>query len=195
MNFEELVKKNRSYRSFDTNRPVSKERLLAWINLARLTPSSRNLQMMKFRLVTSDAERSALLPLTRWAGALPQLHLPPLGHEPTAYVVICADRRIDPCAENYGKDVGILAQTILLAATNDGFGGCCIGNFSADQVKECLRLPQELIPVLIVALGVPDEEVELTDLSPDGNCNYYRVNGVHYVPKRALRDLVIENDG
>ncbi len=194
MNFEELVRKTRSYRSFDPEYPIEKKRLLDWISLMRLTPSSRNLQMMKFRVVLSDAERGSLLALTRWAGALPQLHLPPVGHEPAAYVVICADQTIVKNAKDFGKDVGILAQTLLLAATNDGFGGCMIGNFSPDEVRDCLHLSPELTPVLVVALGKPDETVVLTDLPADGCINYYRTDGVHYVPKRSLSDLVIDDE-
>lgn len=193
MNFEELVRKNRSYRSFDRSCPVTKERLLGWIDLARLTPSSRNLQMMKFRMVTSESEQAALLSLTRWAGALPELHLPPIGQEPTAYAVICADQTIIQNAESFEKDAGILAQTLLLAAANDGFGGCMIGNFSPVEVKTCLHLPEHLTPVLVVALGKPDEKVVLTDLPADGSCKYYRADGIHYVPKRALADLVIDD--
>ena len=193
MNFEELVWKNRSYRSFDRSCPIAKEQLLAWIDLARLTPSSGNLQMMKFRVVTSEDEQAALLALTRWAAALPELHLPPLGHEPTAYIVLCADHTVVSNAESFGKDAGILAQTLLLAATNDGFGGCMIGNFPPEEVRTCLHLPESLTPVLVVALGKPDEKVVLTDLPADGNHKYYRADGIHYVPKRALADLVIDD--
>ena len=67
-----------------------------------------------------------------------------------------------------------------------------IGNYDAGQVKEALDLPENLMPVLIVAIGKPDETIVLTDVKEDGNINYYRdENDVHYVPKRSLEDLII----
>lgn len=48
------------------------------------------------------------------------------------------------------------------------------------------------MPVLIVAIGKPDETIVLTDVKEDGDINYYRdENDVHYVPKRSLEDLII----
>ena len=48
------------------------------------------------------------------------------------------------------------------------------------------------LPMLVLALGKPDEEVVLTDLPEGGDSSYYRKDGVHYVPKRALEEVVIE---
>ena len=90
------------------------------------------------------------------------------------------------------EDMGIVAQTILLAAVDMGLGGCMIGNFVRAEVSAALDLPEHLEPLLVVALGKPDEEIVLTDLPEDGNTNYYRdADDVHYVPKRALEDLII----
>ena len=73
-----------------------------------------------------------------------------------------------------------------------GLGGCMIGNFVRAEVSEALDLPDHLEPLLVVALGKPDEEIVLTDLPEDGNTNYYRdADDVHYVPKRALEDIVL----
>jgi len=45
--------------------------------------------------------------------------------------------------------------------------------------------------MLIVAFGKPDEEVVLTDAA-DGKTAYYRdAEDRHYVPKRALSEIVL----
>ena len=76
------------------------------------------------------AEQNAVIqPLTGWARQLPELDLPFEGHRPTAFVVICHDTDIAENAERFYKDVGITAQTMLLCATDMGYGGCMIGNF------------------------------------------------------------------
>ncbi len=107
------------------------------------------------------------------------------GKRPTGFVVICQDKGIDENLSLYQKDVGIVAQTMLLAAVEQGLGGCMIGNFQAGEVMEVLGLPEEIRPLLIVAFGKPAEEIHLVDVPEDGNTNYYRdENDVHYVPKR-----------
>lgn len=188
---KDLLTRARSYRSFDESVPVSRERLLSWIDLTRLCPSSINLQMLKLRPVTEKAECDGLLAATRWAGKLKDVTLPPKGHTPTAYVVICADTEVIASAEQFQKDVGILAQTLLLAAVEDGFGGCMIGSFSKETVMDLLDLPEHLPPQLVIALGKPDERVETVPLPEGGDPSYYRENGVHYVPKRSLDELII----
>ena len=80
--FPELVRANRSYRSFDPARKVTPEELAYIVSLARITPSAANLQPLRYRLVSGE-EMKVLLPCTKWAAALPERHFPPAGHEPT----------------------------------------------------------------------------------------------------------------
>ena len=188
---KDLVKQNRSYRSFAPDVEISQQELKEFIDCARLSPSSINLQMLKFRLVTLPHERDLVLANTRWAGKLKDVQLPPRGHEPSAYVVICADKSVTEAAPSFLKDVGICAQSIMLAATEAGYGGCMIGSFSPAVLCEDLSLPATLVPHLVLALGKPDETVVLTDAAEDGSVTYYRENGVHYVQKRALEDLLV----
>ena len=47
--------------------------------------------------------------------------------------------------------------------------------------------------MLVIALGMPDETVVLTELKPGESFNYYRdENDVHYVPKRPLDEIIIK---
>ncbi|MBE6602285.1 MAG: nitroreductase [Ruminococcaceae bacterium] len=189
---KDLILASRSYRSFDESVKISREQLCDWVDHARLSPSSINLQMLKFRIVYTEKECQKVLPLTRWAGKLKDISLPPKGHAPTAYVVICADTDVTPVAESFLKDVGICAQSIMLAAAECDFGGCMIGSFSPEQLSSALDLSPSLRPQLVLALGKPDEEVRIVDAAEDGSVTYYRENGIHYVQKRALEDLIIE---
>lgn len=189
---KDLIIRSRSYRSFDPNQRVTREQLLGWVDHARLSPSSINLQMLKFRLIYRESECEIMLANTRWAGKIKDQKLPPDGHAPTAYIVICADTEVIQTAEKFQKDVGICAQSIMLAAAEEGFGGCMIGSFSPERAVQELGLPSSLHPQLVLALGKPDEQVELTDAADDGSVTYYRENGIHYVQKRALEDIVLE---
>ncbi|MCD8195793.1 MAG: nitroreductase family protein [Lachnospiraceae bacterium] len=192
MAFKDLVIANRSYRGYDESRRVTREELLAMVDCARLTASSVNQQPLKFRLVCEKETVDRVQSLTQWARGLPELTLPHPGKCPTAFIVICQDTQIDPNKTKYLRDVGIAAQTILLAATEMGLGGCMIGSYSAAGVREALALPEHLSPQLVVAIGKPAETVVLTEAGADGNVAYYRdENDVHYVPKWALEDIVL----
>ena len=117
--------------------------------------------------------------------------MPPEGHEPSGFIVICHDRSIAEQRPIFQIDVGIVAQTIMLGARERGFGGCIIGSADPSAVSETLGLSSHLVPALILGLGTPDEQVVLTD-AKDGEVKYYRDgNNVHYVPKRPLDELII----
>ena len=192
MEFVELVRKNRSYRGYNENRPVTREELTRLVECARLCPSSVNAQPLKYRLVWQKEEVARLQEKTNWAKALTSITLPHPGMCPTAFIVICQDTGIDTSLQRYQKDVGIVAQTMLLGAVEMGLGGCMIGNFNAGEVRQVLAMPEAMAPLLVVAIGEPAETVVLTEVGPDGSVQYYRdENDVHYVPKRALEDILI----
>lgn len=192
MDFMERVKLNRSYRGFDQERKVTKAELETLVELARFCPSSINFQPLKYFLSCDSATNEKIQPLTGWARRLPQLKLPREGHNPTAFIVICADKNIAPNPERFMKDVGIVAQTMLLGSIEMGLGGIMIGNFNAGKVSEALSLEDHLEPVLILALGKPDEEVRLVDVPEDGDIGYTRdEQHITYVPKRSKEELII----
>ena len=188
----DLVKKNRSYRGYDHSRKVTREELLSMVEAARLCPSSVNRQPLRYFLAYQEETAAAVQAETKWARGLPELRLPHPGKEPAAFIVICQDTDTDSNLSRYQRDVGIVAQTMLLAAVEMDLGGCMIGNFNADSVHRVLNLAQNIRPLLIVAVGKPDEEIILTDAA-DGKTAYYRdEKDRHYVPKRPLKDLIIE---
>ena len=189
---KELVIKNRSYRGFDENYSFTREQLESYIDLTRYTASSVNAQPLKYKIVFEKNEVEAVRPLTRWARALPNMVLPHPNMHATAFIIICQDTDISPNLARYQKDIGIVAQTITLAAVEDGLGGCMIGNFTPDEVKETLNFAENLTPMLIIALGKPAEEIVIKEIDNGESTKYYRdENDVHYVPKRKLKDILI----
>ena len=188
----DIVLKNRSYRGFDVGYSFSKEQLEGYVDLTRYTASSINAQPLKYRIVYTAEEVSSVRPLTRWARALPNMVLPHSNMHATGFIIICQDTNISSNLARYQKDIGIVAQTITLAAVEDGLGGCMIGNFTPDDVKKTLKLADNLVPMLIIALGKPAEKIVIKEINSDESTNYYRdENDIHYVPKRKLEDILI----
>lgn len=61
---------------------------------------------------------------------------------------------------------------MLLAAVEKGLGGCMIGSFQKEELKTALEIPEYLVPMLVLAIGAPDEEIVLEDAC--GTITYYR---------------------
>ena len=187
----DLIKQARSVRGFREDRKVTQEELRHLVECARYTPSARNGQVLKYRLVCDPEELKAVQPLTKWGGALPELNLPFPGTCPQAFIVICQDYRLSDSPNAFQKDVGIVAQTMLLAANELGLGGCMILSFSG-AVKDVLGLEDYMKPQLLLALGEPMEDIRVVDVGPDGSTAYYRdEQNVHYVPKRTVEELIL----
>ncbi len=186
----ELAERCRSYRRFEEEERIGEENLKDLVDLARLTASAANAQALKFRLVFTEEECEKLFPCIAWAGALPDWDGPEKGERPSGYIVICCDLHL---GKNKLWDDGITAQTMMLGAVEKGFGGCMIGSFKHEEAAQVLGIDQESYSLdLILALGKPKEEVVLVPVKEDGDVRYYRdENQVHYVPKRALEEILL----
>lgn len=67
-----------------------------------------------------------------------------------------------------------------------------IGNIPAGDLRETLDLPEHLASLLVVAIGEPAERVDIQEVEQGESVEYYRdAEGVHFVPKRKLEDVVI----
>ena len=188
---KKLLIKNRSYRGFKKDTAISKDELFQIVDHVRYCPSSLNRQPFQYAILWKKDKVEGILKWTKWAGMLPKLELPYPDRKPPAIIIILQNLLIDENKTRYLRDAGIVAHTILLAATERGFGGCMIGNFNVTKVKEELMLPDYLVPVLVVALGKPYEKIELVNIKEGEDTAYYRdLKGVHYVPKRRLEDII-----
>lgn len=181
-----LLLHNRSYRGYDNSFVVREDQLRRIIEVATLCPSARNQQVLRFRPVLKD-ESDKVLSHIRLGGALPELHLPFPGNEPNAFVVICSTVEESKYVD---MDLGIVAQSMLLQATEIGLGGICIGAFDHEPIKEALNLAYE--PLLVLAIGRPKESIELVECHEGDSLTYYRNNDIHYVPKLSLDDLILK---
>ena len=181
-----LLEKNRSHRSFDSAFKVREDQLRRIIEVATKIPSARNQQVLRFRPVL-EGEAHKVLPHIRLGGALPELHLPEKGSEPNAFIVICSTV---PEERYVSVDLGIAAQSMLLQAAEIGLNGICIGAFNKNKIIEAFDLKYE--PLLILAIGKGIEKIRLVEIAPEDSHTYYRKDGIHYVPKLKLDDLIIK---
>lgn len=189
-----LLESNRSYRRFDSTRPIGMETLLSLVELTRYCASGRNLQPLRYRIVNSESECQGLFPHLKWAGYYTDWNGPADNERPVAYLVQCIDTAI---TSNCLCDDGLELEAITLGATALGIGGVIIKSFNASAVARVLAIPERYKPLYVLPLGYPAEVVALkdTDGSADADIRYYHdADGRHIVPKRLLKERLIEPD-
>lgn len=185
---KDLIKKARTYRRFDESYELKREDLLNLVDSARIASSGANLQPLKY-FISSEKETNALIfDNLRWAGGFKDWDGPSEGERPTGYIVMVHDTNI---SKNPFWDHGLAAQNILLTAIESGIGGCMFASFDK-SLHEKLNLSEKHNILMVIALGKPVEEVKIVSVLEDGKTNYYRdENKTHYVPKRALEDIIL----
>ena len=185
-----LIERNRTYRRFVEKESISKEQLLEWVDLARITSSAANMQPLKYVLSWEPEKNDRIFKHLKWAGYLKDWDGPVQGERPAAYIVVLGDTSL---SKNYWWDHGLASQSILLAAVEEGYGGCMFGSIDRDGLRKTLDLKEKYEILLVIALGKPLEEVVLEPLGESGDIKYYRDEaGVHHVPKRSLLDIIVE---
>jgi nitroreductase len=184
-NFGALLAKNRSTRGYDSSFIVREDQLRRIVAVNSKVASARNRQLLRFRLVTAD-EAHKVLPHIKMGMGLSGVSLPLPGCEPNAFIVVCSI--IEPRQSTY-IDLGISVQSMLLQAVEIGLNGLCILAFDKDKIREGLGLRYE--PLMVLAIGRSAEKIETVDINEENDTAYYRIDGVHYVPKIVPEDLIL----
>lgn len=189
MTFAELVATSRTCRYFKNSVHLTEGILSDLVNMAHLSPSARNLQPLRYALVVSPEARNELFPLLNMAGGRSAEERADESRAPAGYIVIVAPRGLN----DFGlMDIGIAAQTVNLAARTAGLACCMIGAFNKPAVDKFLGVPEAMESRLVLALGAPSEDCRLTGPSADGSLSYYNdAEGVHWVPKLTLNDVIM----
>jgi len=186
----DLIVSNRSCRRFQEEAAIERQTLEELVDLARLSASAGNLQPLKYILVHEAQENAKVFPHLAWAAYLKEWPGPSPGERPAAYIIILGDTQV---SKGFGCDHGIAAQSILLGAREKGLAGCMIGLVKREELRETLAIPSRYEILLVIALGKPQEQVVLDEVGPNGDIKYWRNrDGVHHVPKRPLKEIIIE---
>ncbi len=183
-----LILLNRSYRRFDQSVAISMDLLREMVDAARLSGSARNMQPLRYMLFNDPADCARIFPTLAWAGYMKDWPGPEEGERPTAYIVQLGDLEL---TDDWWCDDGIAAQSMLLTAVEQGFGGCIIGSVQREKLRSILSISDRYKIIQVFALGKPAEEVVIDKVSND-DIKYWRdEQGVHHVPKRSLDELII----
>jgi nitroreductase len=149
-----------SVRQF-TGEKISTEQIDALLRAAMAAPSAINKQPWAFIVVTDEAIIERLgeeLPFSRCS------------NHPACAIIPCGD--LSKAIEGSGRDfwindVSAATENLLLAAHAMGLGAVWTGlhpNMErASFVQQMLGLPEHIVPLCIVPVGVPAEQPEVKD--------------------------------
>ena len=180
-----LLLRNRSHRGFDASYIVHRRQLECIASVNTRLASGRNAQTLRFRIV-DETESSGLGSLLHLGGFLPELHLPLPGTEPKAFIVVCGTV---PENSTVDIDLGISLQSMSLKAVELGLNALIVRAFDREPLRAALGL--ELEPLAVLAIGKGIEDIRLVEVDGGSDLKYFREDGVHYVPKIKLADLLV----
>ncbi|MFC2020245.1 nitroreductase family protein [Chloroflexota bacterium] len=149
MEFLELVKKRYSVRAYE-NKPVEDEKLQQMLEAARLAPTGSNQQLFQLIVIHTAGRKEELRPIydKDWFVQAP--------------VIICACATTiqgQPYREGRShRNVGIVMDHLILAATSLGLGTCWIGAFDPAAARKILRIPEEVQPIIFATIGYSSDE-------------------------------------
>lgn len=158
----DLMTDHRSVRSYEPE-VVGRERIRAAVAAAQMASTSSHVQAYSVLNISDRTKRQRLAEL---CGNQRQVA------EAGALLIVCgdmrrhwllADRAGECCAQNLETfivtlvDASLFAQNLSLAFESEGLGICYIGGLrnALDEVDAMLELPQNVLPLFGLTVGVP----------------------------------------
>jgi len=152
MDLFDAIYARKSVRSF-TPKIIENESLIQLVRAAMAAPSACDIRPWEFILVTKRQTLDKLANIMPYGKML---------HNAPAAIIVCADllkAKEAPQQEYWIQDCSAATQNILLASVAFGFGAVWLGvTPTADritQVASCLKLPKNVQPLNIIAVGYP----------------------------------------
>jgi nitroreductase len=180
----EKIRKRRTIRKY-FQKAVPEEALLKCVDAARLSPSGRNRQPLRYVIVNDPKLLKQVFSTLSWAVDLLDYY-PTEEETPRAYIIILLDKNTPTPIH----DASIAAMSISMVAYDEGLGSCILGSVDREKLRGILKVPEGLAVALVVALGYPAENPVVEPVK-DGATNYWLdENGVLHVPKRDLKYII-----
>ena len=153
--FQSLCQLRRSYRKY-TNQVVEQEKLDYIVRCALMSPAGKRMNPWHFVVIKNEDILRQLAGCRTYGSGMFDTAM--------AGIVVAADTSV---IDTWQCDAAIAAQNIWLAAADQGLGACWCGGHPQkmveDNLRKCLSLDKNQIPLNIIWIGYPDEEVEPRD--------------------------------
>jgi nitroreductase len=153
----EAIHGRRSIRKY-SDQPVSEQLVHQILSAAMAAPSASNQQPWQFVIIDDRSILDRIPKLNPAAGALRQAPLA---------IVVCGDLRQEKAKGFWVQDCSAAIQNLLVAAYAKGLGTVWMGLYPLEirvtEMCELLKLPKEVIPLAVIAVGYPAEQKQPVD--------------------------------
>lgn len=157
----------RSIRKYE-EQPVSEEKIHQILRAAMYAPSAGNERPWHFIMIK---DRKTLDEIPKF-----HQHTQMLLEAPLAIVPCCDTSNLKYNGVFWVQDMAAAIQNILLESKYLGLGSCWCGVYPRKEfiepIKDLLNMPEHIIPVAVIAIGFPGEEVEVRER--------YKEERIHY---------------
>ena len=124
-----------------------------FLEAAMAAPSACNQQPWHFVVVRDKASFKKINDIQPYTRMLDKASLA---------IIVCADPDLQTCPGFWVQDVSAATENLLLAVHALGYGATWCGIYPSDDpvggIRELLGLPKNIMPLNVIAIGVPDEE-------------------------------------
>lgn len=152
-----VIRCRRSVRKY-TGEPVSRDVLEELLRAGMQAPSARNLQPWEFILVTDREILERVPEFHPYSSMVPGA---------SAAILVCGDTVKQDNPGYIAQDCAAVTQNILLEAVAQGLGAVWLGVYPRleriNGMRLLFRLPDHMLPVSLVSIGVPAENPEPED--------------------------------
>jgi nitroreductase len=162
----QAIKTRRSIRRYKKD-VIPDEIIKELLEAAMSGPSTANQRPWQFLVITDP----------KILAEIPKVH-PGAPYAPNAplAILVCGDMELEKFPGFWIIDCSIAAQNLLIAAQAKGLGAVWTGIYPMKQrisgIKELLKLPENIIPLALIPIGYPAEQLNVEDR--------YEASRVHY---------------
>jgi nitroreductase len=147
----------RSVRNFK-QKAIPNELTKELIRAGMYAPSARNTQPWHFIVTDKREKLDALSEIHPYALMLKKA---------TLAILVCGDLKLENSEYYIIQNCSAATQNILLAAHSLGLGSVWLGiqprKERIKSMKDFFKLPDHIIPVSLIAVGYPDESVQMPE--------------------------------
>ncbi len=162
MDVIDAIRTRRSIRQFES-RAVPEPILTELLQAAMSAPSAGNQQPWCFVVIDDRALLDRIPPINPYAAMCRQAPLA---------ILVCGDPRLEKYHGYWVQDCAAATQNLLLAAHARKFGAVWTGVYPREDrihgFRKLLRLPEAVVPMALVVLGYPAENVPPEDRYQEG---------------------------
>lgn len=156
----------RSIRKFK-DKKISKDIIEEILKAAMYAPSAMNQQAWQFIIIDD----------TKLLLEIPNIHpYADMCKTAAAAILVCADTSKEKAKDMWVMDCSAAIQNLMLAAFDKGIGSVWVGVYfrkdHVDAFTKFLKLPKHIIPISLIPIGYPDEDVKKVERFKNDRIHY-----------------------